>query len=55
MSAVFEKVDLCYMNRIMDIPGFKGVIPSKMEQLEERVILHVSLPKKVHAPIAEKR
>ena len=36
------------MNRIMDIPGFKGVIPSKMEQLEERVILHVSLPKKEH-------
>ena len=33
------------MNRIMDIPGFKGVIPSKMEQLEERVILHVSMPK----------
>ena len=37
------------MNRIMDIPGFKGVIIEKMEQLEERVILHVSMPKKEHA------
>ena len=44
----YRKDDLCYMNRIMDIPGFKGVIPSKMEQLEERVILHVSMPKKEH-------
>ena len=36
------------MNRIMDIPGFKDVIIEKMEQLEERVILHVSMPKKEH-------
>ena len=36
------------MNRIMEIPGFKGVIVEKMDQLEDRVILHVSLPKKEH-------
>ena len=36
------------MNRIMEIPGFKGVIVEKMEQLEERVTLHVSMPKKEH-------
>ena len=36
------------MNRIMEIPGFKGVIVEKMDQLEGRVILHVSLPKKEH-------
>ena len=43
-----RKDDLCYMNRIMEIPGFKGVKSSKMEQLEERVILHVSMLKKEH-------
>ncbi len=31
-----------------EYPGFKGVIIEKMEQLEERVILHVSMPKKEH-------
>ena len=43
-------------NMDIDIPGFKGVIPSKMEQLEERVILHVSMPKIEHTcPNCEKK
>lgn len=36
------------MNINMDIPGLKGVIVEKCEQLQERMVLHISLPKKEH-------
>ena len=36
------------MNINMDIPGLKGVILEKYEQLEERIVLHVSMPKQEH-------
>ncbi|WP_342558696.1 ISL3 family transposase [Metasolibacillus sp. FSL K6-0083] len=37
-----------YMNFIMNIPGLKGVIIEKVEELGERTCLYVSLPKKPH-------
>ena len=43
-----KRLSNCLNQSIMEIPGFKGVILSKMEQLEERVILHVSMPKMNH-------
>ena len=36
------------MNINMDIPGLKGVIIENCEQLQERMVLHVSMPKKEH-------
>ena len=36
------------MNINMDIPGLKGVLIEKCEQLQERIILHVSIPKREH-------
>ena len=36
------------MNSNMDFPGLKGVNIDKLEQIEERIVLHVSLPKQVH-------
>lgn len=36
------------MNINMDIPGLKGVILEKYEQLEERIVLPVSMPKQEH-------
>jgi len=37
------------MNINMDIPGLKGVIIEKCEQLQERIVLHVSMPKREHS------
>ena len=36
------------MNINMDIPGLKGVNIDRLEQMEERIVLHVSLPKQAH-------
>jgi len=37
------------MNINLDIPGLKGVLIEKWEQLQERIILHVSMPKREHS------
>lgn len=36
------------MNFIMNIPGLKGVTIHKVEEIEERIALYVSIPKKEH-------
>ncbi|MER2191524.1 MAG: ISL3 family transposase [Solibacillus sp.] len=36
------------MNFNMNIPGLKGVIVHQMEEQEERLVLHVSMPKTLH-------
>ena len=36
------------MNINMEIPGLKGVMIDKIEQFEERIILHVSMPTQEH-------
>ena len=43
-----EKGGLCYMNINMDIPGLKGVIIEKCEQLQECILLYISMPKRVY-------
>ena len=37
-----------YMNFIMDIPGLKGVVLKKVEQVDEKMQMHIEMEKKLH-------
>ncbi|PWI22069.1 ISL3 family transposase, partial [Kurthia zopfii] len=43
-----KKGELCYMKSIMNMPGLKDVLITKIEEIEGKYALYIELPKVPH-------